>query len=164
SNCQQRPLRRSVGGMTRVFLAGIVVEGRRCVVFGGDREACAKARALEEAGADVEVVATEITHPEFGAWLQADGPRWRNETPRVARSGSRRRVRPIRRTTRNAPRADRPLDAARSDDPRPRGFRDGRRRYGSETVAISARIVARASIVPAPSAAWLVTPPFACTP
>jgi precorrin-2 dehydrogenase/sirohydrochlorin ferrochelatase len=43
------------------FLAGLVVQGRRCVVLGGDREAEDKAARLCDAGASVALFAPQVT-------------------------------------------------------------------------------------------------------
>jgi siroheme synthase-like protein len=46
--------------MTEPFLAGLLVDGRRCVVVGGNREAADKAARLVDAGARVRVVAERV--------------------------------------------------------------------------------------------------------
>jgi precorrin-2 dehydrogenase/sirohydrochlorin ferrochelatase len=50
----------------KTFLAGLVVDGRRCVVLGGDREALDKSRRLAAAGAALTVVSPTLD-PGFDA-------------------------------------------------------------------------------------------------
>src|SRR6266545_2505258 len=49
--------------MSEPFLAGLIVEGRRCVVFGGNAEALEKTRRLCAAGGKVTVIATKVLPP-----------------------------------------------------------------------------------------------------
>ena len=56
--------------MSAVFLAGLVVAGRRCVVMGGDREAETKTGLLVEAGATVVLIAKTL-EPGLEALVKA---------------------------------------------------------------------------------------------
>jgi siroheme synthase-like protein len=68
--------------VSAVFLAGLVVAGRRCVVFGEDLDASARARELAAAGAEVVVVA-ERAVDDLEAPLARGGIRWVRRAPRV---------------------------------------------------------------------------------
>jgi precorrin-2 dehydrogenase/sirohydrochlorin ferrochelatase len=65
-----------------VFLAGLVVAGRRCVVLGGDVDALARARALADAGGHV-VVVSEHVGPDLKAMAAARELEWLSHEPRV---------------------------------------------------------------------------------
>ncbi len=69
--------------MTAVFLAGLVVAGRRCVVFGEDLDASARARELAAAGAQVIVVA-ERAVADLEARSTSGEIRWVRRAPDAA--------------------------------------------------------------------------------
>ncbi len=69
--------------MNPVFLAGLVLAGRRSVLFGGDAEADAKCEALVDANADVTVV-TESAGPVITAMAASSRITWRREKPSIA--------------------------------------------------------------------------------
>lgn len=63
------------------FVVSLDVQGRRCLVVGGDAEALRRARRLRDCGASVSVVWPTLD-PEFAAWISATA------TPHTARAPS----------------------------------------------------------------------------